>query len=93
MAFAEDTIAYPNLEAAQADLDRLHILYSPISPAAAYLAGQIFRRYRREGGPRVHLIPDFIIASHAMTQADRLATIDRGYLRPYFPGLSLFQLA
>jgi predicted nucleic acid-binding protein len=91
VAFAEFSIAYPTLESAQADLDRLHIIYSPISPAAAYLAGQIFLRYRREGGPRVHLIPDFVIASHAMTQADRLASIDRGYLRPYFPGLSLLQ--
>jgi predicted nucleic acid-binding protein len=91
IAFAEYSIAYPNLESAQADLARLHIIYSQISPAAAYLAGQIFLQYRREGGPRVHLIPDFVIASHAMAQANRLAAVDRGYLRTYFPGLSLLQ--
>lgn len=89
IAFAEFSIAYPDVEAAQADLDRLHIVYDPITPAAAYLAGQIFLRYRRSGGPRLNLIPDFLIAAHASVQADRLAALDRGYLRTYFPLLPL----
>ncbi len=88
-AFAEYSIAYPNVESALADLDRLHIFYEPITPASAYFAGQIFLRYRREGGPRQNLIPDFLIAAHASEQADQLAGIDRGYLRTYFPDLTL----
>jgi predicted nucleic acid-binding protein len=89
VAFAEFSIGYPNVESARADLERLHIFYAPIEPESAYLAGQIFLRYRREGGPRRHLIPDFLIAAHASMQADRLAAIDRGYLRAYFPALRL----
>ena len=89
VAFAEFSIAYPTLNSARADLDRLHIYHEPFEPAAAYLAGQIFLRYRREGGPRQHLIPDFLIAAHASVQAHRLAAIDRGYLRTYFPTLTL----
>jgi predicted nucleic acid-binding protein len=88
-AFAEFSVAYPTLETARADLERLHIHYDPIEPAAAYLAGQIFLRYRREGGPHLDLLPDFLIAAHARVQADRLAAIDRGYLRRYFPDLPL----
>jgi predicted nucleic acid-binding protein len=93
IAFAEFSIGYPDVEAAQADLDRLHIVYDPITPAAAYLAGQIFLRYRRSGGPRLNLIPDFLIAAHASVQADRLAALDRGYLRAYFPSLPLLAAA
>jgi predicted nucleic acid-binding protein len=89
IAFAEFSIAYPHVEAAQADLDLLHVFYDPITPAAAYLAGQIFLRYRRNGGPRLNLIPDFLIAAHASVQADRLAVLDRGYLRSYFPTLAI----
>ena len=91
VAFAEYSTAYPTVASVQADLARLQVNYEPIKPEAAYLAGQMFLRYRREGGPRQHLIPDFLIAAHASAQADRLAAIDRGYLRAYFPDLPLLQ--
>ena len=91
VAFAEYSTAYPTVASVQADLARIQVIYEPIKPEAAYLAGQMFLRYRREGGPRQHLIPDFLIAAHASTQADRLAAIDRGYLRAYFPDLEIMK--
>lgn len=89
VAFAEYSLAYPSADSALADLDRLNVVYDPIEPESSYLAGQIFLRYRQEGGPRVHLLPDFLIATHAMEQDERLAAVDRGYLRRYFPDLEL----
>jgi predicted nucleic acid-binding protein len=69
----------------------LGIVFSPTSLAAARLAGRIFRHYRRQGGPREHLVPDFLIGAHASEQAHRIAAVDRGYLRRYFPNLTVLR--
>lgn len=77
----------------QQSLHGLGIVFSPISLESARLAGRIFNTYRREGGPREHLVPDFLIGAHAQRQADRIAAIDRGYLRRYFPRLKVLKAA
>ena len=38
-------------------------------------------------------MPDFLIGAHAAKQADRIAVIDRGYLRRYFPRLRVLRPA
>jgi predicted nucleic acid-binding protein len=67
----------------------LGIEFSQPSRQAACLAGELFRKYRDAGGPRSHLVPDFLVAAHAMIDCDRIATSDRGYLRRYFPTLEI----
>jgi predicted nucleic acid-binding protein len=91
IAFAELAPSTANETELMALLARLAITYDPIAPAAAHLAGSTFKLYRKAGGPRQHLVPDFLIAAHAQIQADRLAAIDRGYLRKWFPGLQLLE--
>ena len=80
-----------NKEKFRETLSALAISFSPTSLEAAQLAGSIFRQYRRESGPREHLIPDFLIGAHAQTQGDYLAAIDRGFLRRYFPRLRVLK--
>ena len=72
-------------------LNRLGIVFRETSLESAQFAGRIFREYRRHGGPREHLIPDFLIAAYAEKQARGIAAIDRGYLRRYFPGLKILK--
>jgi hypothetical protein len=52
---------------------------------AAYAA----RRRTSSGGETKRLLADFIIGSHAMVQADRLMTLDRGRYERDFPELKL----
>lgn len=74
-------------------LEMLAIDYDDFSAESAHLAGCIYWQYRREGGPRHHLVPDFLVAAHAQMQCSQLAAIDRGYLRRYFPRLKILQPA
>jgi predicted nucleic acid-binding protein len=89
VVFAECAPGYPSAEAALQDLGSIQIRFDPLSPESCHLAGATFMHYRRQGGPRTHLIPDFLIAAHAAMQADRIAAIDRGYFRAYFPDLAM----
>ena len=93
VALAEISPAYASAGDLMEDLERLAISYDPIRPSAAWKAGQIFKSYRKAGGPRQTMIPDFLIGAHALVQADRLAAVDRGYLRAYFSTLKLLKPA
>lgn len=91
VAFSELAPAAEDAGKLASTLEKFAIAYDPFSPDSAHLAGTKFKRYRIAGGPRMHLIPDFLIAAHATVQADRLAAIDRGYLKTWFSDLTLLQ--
>jgi predicted nucleic acid-binding protein len=91
VTFAEISPGRSNANEVMRILSLLAISYEEIVPEAAHLAGSIFLEYRRQGGPRTQIIPDFLIAAHAQVQCTHLAAIDRGYLRRYFPKLELLQ--
>ena len=61
----------------------------PYPREAIFLAGRRFKRYRRRGGQRSRILPDFMIGAHALAIGAQLLTRDRGFYRDYFPGLRL----
>ena len=88
-AYAEVAPAFVAESELQEALGKLGVAFDAVTAASAWKAGVSFRAYREAGGPRERLIPDFLIAAHALVQADRLAAADRGYLRRYFAELPL----
>lgn len=72
-----------------ATLWKAQIHHVPFPRAGIHLAGQALRRYRRAGGARDRILPDFMIAAHAMATNAALLTRDAGFYRRHFPELRL----
>jgi len=56
---------------------------------ALFLAGKVFTQYRKSGGSRAGVLPDFFIGAHAAVSELPLLTRDVGRYRTYFPSLML----
>jgi len=67
-----------------------NLTFVPSSQSSALLAGEMFRTYLERGGKRERVVPDFLVAAHAQTHAQRLLARDRGYYRDYFSQLKLW---
>lgn len=65
------------------------VVLASTSRKACVLAGTIWKRYRKEGGARQRILPDFMVAAHALLQADQFLTRDLGFYRNYFKDLKI----
>lgn len=87
LVWAETAAWFEQKDAAEAAMDSLGVVFVAGTPQVATVAGAAWRGYRRNRGSRQRLIADFLIGAHALVQADRLLTRDRGFHRRYFAEL------
>jgi hypothetical protein len=93
IVWAETAGALPTPALAKDLTFRLGLEYDPAGETAATAAGAAWHAYRARGGSRTRLVADFLVGAHAITQADRLLTRDRGFYRTYFGELELLDPA
>jgi predicted nucleic acid-binding protein len=61
----------------------------PLPWEAAFLAGKCFLTYKRRGGAKNSVLPDFYIGAHAAVTGMALMTRDAKRFRDYFPKLEI----
>lgn len=89
VVYAELAVRYDRVEHLEAFIDEAGLTMAYMPRAALFLAGRVFTKYRRSGGSRTGVLPDFFIGAHAAVNELPLLTRDVGRYRTYFPTLKL----
>lgn len=70
-------------------LEALQLSCLDLPLAAAFLAGKAYVHYRRQGGSKSNVLPDFFIGAHATVLGCAVLTRDTQRYTTYFPKLRL----
>jgi len=87
--YAEVSARFNEVEILDESLVSNAITLTPMPRAALFLASKTFVRYRRAGGVRTGVLPDFFVGAHAAIANIPLLTRDRHRYRTYFPTVNL----
>lgn len=87
--YAEVSLSFSTLEALDEVVQTLALEWREIPRPALFLAGKAFAQYRRRGGTKQQVLPDFLIGAHAAVEGWTLLTRDASRFKTYFPKLAL----
>ncbi len=87
--FAELASRYKDVSSVEQVVTAFGLGLRPLSRPALFLAGQAFASYRRIGGTKTNVLPDFFIGAQAIDLGAPLLTRDVSRYRTYFPDLEL----
>jgi predicted nucleic acid-binding protein len=88
VVLAEIAPRFERVETLRDSLPSMSVI-EEIPIAAAFLAGHAHASYRRAGGIREAILPDFLIGAHAAVTARPLLTRDPQRVATYIPGTTL----
>lgn len=89
IAYAEISARFSTSAALDQKLEDLGAIVLSIPRRAAFLAGKAFVQYRRQGGTKGNVLPDFFIGAHAAVLGCPLLTRDTRRYAAYFPSVRL----
>jgi len=87
--YAEVSLSFSTLEALDAVVATLALELREIPRPALFLAAKAYAQYRRRGGSKRQVLPDFFIGAHAAVEGWPLLTRDARRFRTYFPTLEV----
>lgn len=80
---------FQSAAALHAQMSSVGVRFSPLVEETCFVAGNLFAAYQKLGGQRKRIIADFIVAAHALHQANGLATADADFVQATFPRLKI----
>ncbi len=89
LVFSEWCADFGTLGAAERAVKAFELLWQEIPRGALFLASRAHLQYRRRGGTRPMVLPDFLIGAHAAVAGLPLLTRDRQRFETYFSGLEI----
>jgi predicted nucleic acid-binding protein len=89
IVYAELSIGFQRVEELDAVIAVTAARLIDIPPAALFLAGKTFQAYRRAGGTKSGVLPDFFLGAHAAVSGMSLLTRDTSRYAYYFPKVPL----
>jgi predicted nucleic acid-binding protein len=89
IVYAEISARFSKPAALDEKLRDLGIAVIDLPRMAAFLAGKAYLSYRRNGGSKGNVLPDFFIGAHAVALGCELLTRDTRRYALYFPTVRL----
>ena len=87
--YAELSLSFSTFEALDRVVATMELAMHEVPRPALFLAGKAYLQYRRRGGAKAQVLPDFFIGAHAAVEGWPLLTRDAGRFRTYFPRLEV----
>lgn len=87
--YSELSVGYLKIEDLEEFVAGTGLQIREIPRPALFLAGKAFVAYRRSGGARTGVLPDFFIGAHAAALAIPVLTRDIRRYKTYFPDVRL----
>lgn len=87
--YSEISARYESHAAVDIVVEELGVRFQRTSTEALYKAGRVFSAYRKRGGTRTSLLPDFFIGAHAAVVGIPILTRDVRRYQAYFPDVAL----
>ena len=87
--YAELSVTFSTAEALDQTVSDLDLKMMELPKPALFLAGKAYVRYRRAGGQKSNVLPDFFIGAHAAVSGLPILTRDVRRYRSYFPTVQL----